>query len=216
MKRLMGGAILLLAITPYLVLGDGNAWLRGRPGDGKAVAAQADGGNWDGVQFETTLSGDEEVPPVDTETWGLFRIRFNDNFSAARFSVKVFNGTAITQAHLHCGPEGVNGPVVVFLAGNVPGGFDVNGTLSSFTMTSANIAAVNADCTALIGRDINTLAELAEAAADGLIYANVHSIAHPSGEVRGQLVHDDEDDDDGDNDNEGHDGDGGDGHNHDD
>ena len=160
-----------------------------------------------GPEFKTVLEGAQEVPPVDTATSGKFEIKFNEDLTAAKFELKVFNGLAITQAHLHCAPMGVNGPVVVFLSGNVPGGFDVDGDLAEFTMRDANIQAVGADCVPHIGVAITNLAELAAAASEGLIYANAHSVAHPGGEVRGQLVLDDDGDDDDDDDDDDGDGD---------
>ena len=41
------------------------------------------------------------------------------------------------------------------------------------------------DCPALIGRPVNNIASLAFAMRDGLIYANVHTVAHSGGEVGG-------------------------------
>ena len=41
--------------------------------------------------------------------------------------VKENAGVRITQAHIHCAPAGVNGPVVVFLAGLHAAGLDVDG-----------------------------------------------------------------------------------------
>ncbi len=204
MKRSIVVASLLLAVTPCLALGDDprESWFRVALEKWIAWTEGSDSNG--GPEFQADLLGASEVPPVDTATEGRFEIKFNEDFTAAEFEVEVFDGIAITQAHLHCAPAGVNGPVVVFLFGNVPGGFDVDGDLAEFTITDANIAAVNADCTNAIGRDINTLADLADAAADGLIYANVHSVAHPGGEVRGQLVPEDDDDDgdDGDDDDD--------------
>jgi hypothetical protein len=190
MKRLMLAGGLLLAVTPYLVLG--GKPLKNHP-TGERLAAGGNSSRWSGVKFETALTGADEVPLVVTESRGAFKIKFNEDFTAARFKLRVLDGTAITQAHLHCASEGANGPVVVFLSGNVPGGFDVHGVMADFTMTNANIAAVPANCAASIGRTIANLADLADAASDGLIYANVHSVAHPGGEIRGQLadhVHD--------------------------
>jgi hypothetical protein len=189
----------VMAAAPYLVQGDRNRPASLRTQGVETVSARAAAslkadGDFGGPEFEAALIGAEEVPAVDTATFGEFEIKFNADFTAAGFEVKVFNGDNITQAHLHCAPRGVNGPVIVFLFGNVPGGFDVDGELAEFTMTDANIAAVNANCMASIGRTIANLADLADAAADGLIYANVHSVAHPGGEVRGQLVPDDQDD----------------------
>jgi hypothetical protein len=102
----------------------------------------------------------------------------------------VLDGVAVTQAHLHCGAAGQNGPVVVFLFGFIPGGFDVDGQIARFTLTDANVAAVGADCVPTIGMEINNLADLLDATRDGLIYANVHTVANPGGEIRGQLAED--------------------------
>jgi len=41
-----------------------------------------------------------------------------------------------------------------------------------------------------IGMDITSIADLAQAVRAGKIYANVHTVAHPSGEIRGQLTED--------------------------
>ena len=164
-------------------------------------------GQFRAVVCKADLTGEEEVPPVDTETTGEFEIRFNDDFSAARFELEVDDGEAITQAHLHCNFEGANGPVIAFLFGMVPGGFDVDGDLAAFTLTDANIIA-NVDCLSRIGMNITSLEELAMAIEDGAIYANVHSVANPGGEIRAQLddcrfnIHPDGDDDNDNDDNE--------------
>jgi len=150
----------------------------------------------DGLEFKADLTGDQEVPPVVTNTTGEIEVEFNDDLTEAEFELEVRDGVAVTQAHLHCAPAGVNGPVMAFLFGFVPGGFDVDGDLAEFTLTDANIAAVGADCVPTIGMAINNIADLAQAMQDGNIYANVHSVANPPGEVRGQLESDDDDDDD--------------------
>ena len=144
------------------------------------------------LTFEAELSGDQEVPPVDTDTTGGFRIDFNDDLTAASYRLEVRDGVRISQAHIHCAPAGTNGPVVVFLAGFIAEGLDVDGRwIDNVTITDANI--INDACGA-------TLAELAMAMLAGDTYVNVHSVAHPGGEVRGQLGLDDDDDDDGDDD----------------
>lgn len=89
-------------------------------------------------------------------------------------------------AHFHCGRAGENGPVVVDLFGPVDAGVDVDGELAEGTVTIADFRVV--DCVSVIGRPVNNIASLAFAARDGLIYANVHSLANTGGEVRGQLL----------------------------
>ena len=153
-----------------------------------AVSSTAYGDS--GLKFEADLDGAQEVPPVFTDTTGEIEVEFNDALTEAEFELEVFDGVAVTQAHFHCAPADVNGPVVAFLFGFVLGGFDVDGDLAEFTLTDANIAAVGADCVPSIGMAINNLADLALAMEDGNIYANVHSVANPGGEVRGQLLED--------------------------
>lgn len=164
-------------------------------------------------KFKADLTGDQEVMPVQTDTTGEFEIEFNEDFTKADFRLRVEDGKAVTAAHIHCGAAGQNGPIVAFLFGTIPGGFDVDGDLARFTLTNANIAAVGSDCTSTTGTTIDNLAALAQAMKDGNIYINVHTVANPPGEVRGQVVADDGgdgDDDDDDDDGDDDDDDGGD------
>ena len=131
--------------------------------------------------FSAELFGDNEVPrPVMTDTTGEFEIRFNRDFTEGEFELEVRDGIQITQAHIHCAPEGQNGDIVVFLAGLVPGGHNVDGTwINNASITGANI--IDGDCGL-------TLEELAMEMANGNTYVNVHSVANPGGEIRGQIV----------------------------
>ena len=129
--------------------------------------------------FKATLSGDEEVPPVSTDTSGRAFLRLNNSETAIEFQLHVSDGIGITQSHIHCAPAGVPGPIVVFLAGLHAAGLDVDGKwISSASFTDASI--VNTACGA-------TIAELAEAMRAGDTYVNVHSLEVPSGVVRGQI-----------------------------
>ncbi len=143
------------------------------------------------LEFEAVLSGAQEVPEVVTDTTGEIKVKFNEALSEAEFRLVVRDGVAVTQAHFHCGRPGLNGPVVIFLFGFVPAGVDVDGKLAEGTLTNAGFLPAGAvACPGLIGRPVNNIASLAFAMRDGLIYANVHTTAHPGGEVRGQLLED--------------------------
>lgn len=155
---------------------------------GAAMLAIAPDHKHDGHEFHAKLRGDNEVPPVDTEASGELRVRFADDFSSATIRFDLDDAERITQAHFHCGVEGENGPIIIFLAGFHDRGWDIDGRwLDNVTITDQNI--VNTTCG-------STLREVAEAMKDGRIYVNAHSVAHPPGEVRGQVRSDDDDDDD--------------------
>jgi hypothetical protein len=131
------------------------------------------------VVFQARLTGDQEVPPVVTDTTGRFEILVNPSQTEGEYTLRVESGVRVTQSHFHCGPAGVNGPVIVFLAGFHAPGWDVDGKwVSNATVTDANV--VNTACGA-------TLAAIFEQARNGRVYVNVHSVAHPGGVIRGQL-----------------------------
>ena len=133
---------------------------------------------------EVKLEGAQEVPPVSTDTSGRLKLRFNAASTEATFRLKVFEGVGVTQAHLHCALEGVNGPIVAFLFGFIPAGVNVNGLLAQGTLTDADILDTSGDpC----GVTITDIASLLAAVEDGRVYANVHTLVNPAGEVRGQV-----------------------------
>lgn len=143
------------------------------------VTAQAGPGNK--THFKARLAGAFEVPPVETETRGMAKFRFNRDFSYMYFTLVVREGIGVlgaNGAHLHCAPAGENGPVVVALAGESMPGFD--GTLVLRAgVTDANVAG-DTDCGP-------SLLDLAESMLEGNVYVNVHTSDFPAGEVRGQL-----------------------------
>jgi hypothetical protein len=176
------------------------------------------------LTFKATLSGEQEVTSpfpfsdpsvgVDTGTKGTIHVRFNKALSELEFVLVVRRGVDILQAHLHCGQSGQNGPIVVFLfpvggtmALPAPG-VESNGELARGTLTNANVRPSAVTCHQSspdpgddqpppngIGRPVNNIASLFFAAKKGLIYANVHTVDNPSGEIRGQLLEVSEDDD---------------------
>jgi hypothetical protein len=148
----------------------------------------------EGQEFEARLSGSEEVPPVVTSTSGKAEIVLNEDETKAQYELKVQKGIRVTQSHIHCAPRGVNGPIVVFLAGFHNRGWDVDGGwIENATVTDANVIPPPAGSTC--PHVINNLRDLARAMRAGDTYVNVHTVANPGGEVRGQLRGDEEDDD---------------------
>ena len=157
-------AVLTVAALGTLVL----------PGVAGSVTADNDHG---GPKFEARLHGSEEVPPVSTNTSGKAEFEFNRGKTELHFDLSVENGQRVQQAHIHCAPEGQNGPIIIFLGGFHDKGWDVDGNITNTACGS-------------------TLAEIADAMAQGRTYANVHTVAHPAGEIRGQ-IHSDGDNGDG-------------------
>ena len=142
--------------------------------NGELVLPQA------GQTFLAFMNGAQENPPVITDTTGLAVVQVADDFSQAHFALRVNKGEAVTQAHIHCGEVGANGPVVAFLAGNVPGGHNVDG----WWIINAALTDANVDSLAGCGTNLQ---ELATEMKNMNAYVNVHTVANGGGEVRGQL-----------------------------
>lgn len=174
---------------------------------GALGTAQAD----NELDFEATLTGDQEVVdengtvvPGGTGSPAIGRMEadFNEGLSRLEVRLRISDlGNAFAAAHFHCGRPGANGPIVFGLVN--PGMLAFNGQEIRGTLTNADYTGE--DCTEVIGRPVNNLASLALAMRDGLVYANVHTDVFPMGEIRGQMLPDDDDDDDLDDDDDGDD-----------
>lgn len=132
--------------------------------------------------FRTHLSGGEEVPPVATRAQGQAIFQLAADGTSLRFQLIVANIENVTQAHIHLGPLGVNGPVVAWLYPSAPPPVLIEGrsqgVLSAGVITAANLVGP------LGGQ---TLADLIEAMEAGNTYVNVHTSQFPGGEIRGQI-----------------------------
>jgi hypothetical protein len=121
---------------------------------------------------QITLSGSEEVPSVTVNGTGSFSGNLTDGNLEFDLSAVA---PEITQAHIHLGAKGANGPVVAFLFGPVdPGVGAIHPT--------GNIKVAN-----LVGPLAGNWKGFTDAMAKGELYVNVHTKANPAGAVRGQI-----------------------------
>ena len=130
------------------------------------------------------LKGDHEVPPNDSKGNGVAQFQLSDDGTTMSYKLIVANTDNITQAHIHIGPRGVNGPVVVFLYGFNPAGTSENGVLSQGSFTAADLIPRASTPT---GPFNATMEELVAALRSGNAYVNVHTFAFPGGEIRNQV-----------------------------
>lgn len=108
------------------------------------------------------LSGDEEVPPVNTRASGSGMITVKNDLTVTG-AVKT-SGVAATMAHIHMAPRGRNGPVIITL---------VQGKEKN---------------TWLVPEGTKLSEGQYNAYRSGSLYVNVHSDANRGGEIRGQIA----------------------------
>ncbi|HZG55269.1 CHRD domain-containing protein [Paenibacillus sp.] len=128
--------------------------------------------------FKAFLRGHKEVPPVRTIALGRAAFRWNEAGSRLSFLLVVRNISRMTQAHIHLGRRGENGPVVAFLFGRSKFGISVRRGVVRGVLTNSDLTGP------LEGR---TLRDLVREIENGNAYVNVHTIQHPNGEIRGQI-----------------------------
>lgn len=140
--------------------------------------------------FVAQLSGDEEVPPVDTNARGIARFQLSPDGESIRFRLAVANLFDLNMAHIHCGAAGTNGPVVVWLhvqetqAPELLAG-RTSGILAQGTLTADDVVALP-DSEACPG-GVADFDDLVDKISSELAYVNVHTLQHPGGEIRGQI-----------------------------
>ncbi|MGZ8203194.1 MAG: CHRD domain-containing protein [Burkholderiales bacterium] len=106
------------------------------------------------------LNGKNEVPPVTTSATGQGTLTINDDKTVSGSITTT--GVSGTAAHIHTGAQGKNGPV-------------------SVPLTKSGDAGWSVPAGAKLSDDQY------KAFQTGELYVNVHSAAHPDGEIRAQL-----------------------------
>lgn len=124
------------------------------------------------THWVATLVGANESPAVSTTAVGQLDATLSaaqDNMTFT-LSYTPLAGT-MTEAHIHRGALGVNGPVVYWLA---------NGNVASAITGCADLAPLGGGC-GFAASDFSDLQA-------GNLYVDIHSSYAPNGEIRGQIT----------------------------
>ena len=121
------------------------------------------------VVYKAACTGAQVVPPITTKASGSVSITIvNSSYATGYFYATNIN--QMTMAHLHAGAVGSNGPVIAWAYNATYG--PISGSIkASFAFNPSS-------------NNISSLLSL------GLVYFNIHTTAHPTGELRGQLPFD--------------------------
>jgi hypothetical protein len=150
-------------------------------------AATADEG---AANLSARLSGFSEVPPNLTTGSGSFHATVRDN--TLTYTLRYSNLSAsATQSHIHFAQPGVNGGIVIWLCQTATNPAPVSvptpptcpatgGTVTG-TVSTADVLASAQGVTA---GDFTGFLRIVR---NGEGYVNVHTTAHPGGEIRGQV-----------------------------
>jgi hypothetical protein len=116
------------------------------------------------ISFKVPLSGAEQVPPLTIAGKGAAVLTWNPTTRVVTWDITDSGLTGpVTMAHFHNGPEGKNGPVVIWLT--TKGKATADAIKGETTLTPAQAKQFEA----------------------GDWYINVHTKDHPAGEIRGQV-----------------------------
>jgi hypothetical protein len=137
------------------------------------------------VNMTATLTGSEETTATPgvlgllTGAVGTATVSVDATNEEVAVQLNLFNfATGTSAGHIHVGPKGVAGPVVLNFP--IPAGRTGDLPLSFRLGVAAFVARPE------IG--INTMSDLIQAIVGGGAYVNIHTSQYPAGEIRGHLV----------------------------
>jgi hypothetical protein len=133
------------------------------------------------IRMRAVLSPGEETPAPGLLSGAVGTADVLVDVGARELSVtlRVFNlPTASTAGHIHVGPVGIAGPIILDFPTTIPG------RTGDFTLSfrlSATALRPNP------GLGIVNMEDAIQSITGGNTYVNIHSTANPGGEIRGQL-----------------------------
>lgn len=142
-----------------------------------ALSVSPEGANHE-ITVTAMLDGSQENPPVVTGAHGRATFTLNRTTGQITVRVDVYNlPTGLTGAHIHVGPRGVNGPIILPFrwTPNLSNDFAITDTLTSTDLTTRT------------AQGIGSMEDALFSIASGATYVNIHTTANPGGEIRGQI-----------------------------
>jgi hypothetical protein len=139
-------------------------------------------------RYWSGLTGDRQIPPVNTVARGYLGLKFQDDLSRFVFTVNAENIGNVTSIYIYKGNENQNGTVVLDLMKaerdlkmdrriiNVTSEGKITGTLTSGGITKKDLQGE------LKGKSVSDFYNLM---VNGSIYVIVHTKDFPRGEIRG-------------------------------
>ncbi|WP_253516862.1 CHRD domain-containing protein [Halorussus vallis] len=140
-------------------------------------------GEFDGIDLEAPgelfvarLSGENQLPPVETDAAGVAAFRVAPDLREVEYWLFVADIENVQESHVHKGPPDLNGNVVAYLFGPAEEPVTKTGLLASGALTDEEMIWPLTD-----------VSDLREQMRAANVYVNVHTTAHPTGEIRGQI-----------------------------
>jgi hypothetical protein len=137
------------------------------------------------------LTGFDETPSLSSPGHGFFRAIVDEDAGTIQYWL-TYDGVAnVQQSHLHLGEHHIMGGISVFLCTNLPNANPpgVQACPQSPGQITGTIKAEHVIGPTAQGLGPNEFAELVTAIRANSVYVNLHSMAFPAGEIRGQLLH---------------------------
>ncbi len=132
------------------------------------------------ADFIAILRGRFEVPPVNTNATGVALFQLSEDSRRLHFILKANNIRNVTEAHIHLGFPGQNGPIVAFLFVAKKSGSTCRSEIFvEGVLTREDLIGPLQGC---------SIADLVREIQRGNTYVNVHTVQNPNGEIRGQIV----------------------------
>jgi len=140
-------------------------------------------------KVKADLAGYQETPTLSSDGTATFRARIANDDQSFDWVLTYSGLTNVTQAHIHFAARAIAGPVVIFFCTNLnngPPGTPACPTSAGTVSGTARAADVLAGA-ATLGIPAGDFARILAAIRAGATYANIHTVAHPPGEIRGQI-----------------------------
>jgi hypothetical protein len=140
--------------------------------------------------FMASLTGDQEVPAVDTDANASAGFRWNPETGELEFRLYVWDISNVFAAHVHCAAPGANGPVGITLFSGAAGSGRFAGPLAKGILTApdAGNACGWVDLAAAVAAFEAGQAYVNVHTNDGVDPAGTGPGDFPGGEIRGQIA----------------------------